>query len=81
MGESEDAIVRADRQAFTAAPPKPLTEGNNFLQDLKTPREVAAELGLSQRSVECYLKGEGWDAHRSGGSIPSPRSAGGGPDS
>ncbi|KJK50637.1 MULTISPECIES: telomere-protecting terminal protein Tpg [unclassified Streptomyces] len=59
MGEIEDAIVRADQEAFTKDPPKTLKGQINFLlKQLKTTRAVAAELGVSQRSVERYRKGD-----------------------
>ncbi|MFE9934309.1 telomere-protecting terminal protein Tpg [Streptomyces sp. NPDC005533] len=59
MGEIEDAIVRADQEAFTKEPPKTLKGQINFLlKQLKTTRAVAAELGVSQRSVERYRKGD-----------------------
>ncbi|MFJ6054456.1 telomere-protecting terminal protein Tpg [Streptomyces sp. NPDC092307] len=59
MGEIEDAIVRADQEAFTKDPPKTLQGRINFLlKQLKTTRAVAAELGVSQRSVERYRRGD-----------------------
>ncbi|APU38432.1 telomere-protecting terminal protein Tpg [Streptomyces sp. TN58] len=59
MGEIEDAILRADQEAFTKDPPKTLKGQINFLlKQLKTTRAVAAELGVSQRSVERYRKGD-----------------------
>ncbi|WP_060178623.1 telomere-protecting terminal protein Tpg [Streptomyces sp. IMTB 1903] len=59
MGEIEDAIVRADQEAFTRQPPKTLKGRINFLlKRLGTTKAVAAELGVSQRSVERYRKGD-----------------------
>ncbi|MFE5675487.1 telomere-protecting terminal protein Tpg [Streptomyces erythrochromogenes] len=59
MGEIEDAILRADQEAFTKDPPKTLKGRINFLlKQLKSTRAVAAELGVSQRSVERYRKGD-----------------------
>ncbi|MEV6682147.1 XRE family transcriptional regulator [Streptomyces erythrochromogenes] len=59
MGEIEDAILRADQEAFTKDPPKTLKGQINFLlKQLKSTRAVAAELGVSQRSVERYRKGD-----------------------
>lgn len=59
MGEIEDAIQRADQDAFTRQPPKNLKARINFLVGkLKTTRAVATELGVSQRSVERYRTGE-----------------------
>ncbi|MFJ9598278.1 telomere-protecting terminal protein Tpg [Streptomyces virginiae] len=59
MGEIEDAIVRADQEAFTKTPPRTLKGQIGFLlKQLKTTRAVAAELGVSQRSVERYRKGD-----------------------
>ncbi|MEU3889115.1 XRE family transcriptional regulator [Streptomyces sp. NPDC029041] len=59
MGEIDDAIERADEEAFTRDPPKTLKGRINFLlRQLKTTRAVAEELGVSQRSVERYRTGE-----------------------
>ncbi|MER7900707.1 XRE family transcriptional regulator [Streptomyces sp. NPDC096046] len=59
MAEIEDAIERADREAFTRQPPKTLKGQIGYLlKQLKTTRAVAEEIGVSQRSVERYRKGE-----------------------
>uniref|UniRef100_UPI002F9127EA telomere-protecting terminal protein Tpg n=1 Tax=Streptomyces sp. NBC_01562 TaxID=2975879 RepID=UPI002F9127EA len=59
MGEIEDAIERADRESFTHEPPKTLKGQIGYLmKQLKSTRAVAQELGVSQRSVERYRKGE-----------------------
>ncbi|MEV4787103.1 telomere-protecting terminal protein Tpg [Streptomyces tuirus] len=59
MAEIEDAIERADQESFTRQPPKTLQARINFLiKQLKTTKAVAAEIGVSQRSVERYRKGE-----------------------
>ncbi|KAF0646857.1 MULTISPECIES: telomere-protecting terminal protein Tpg [Streptomyces] len=59
MGEIEDAIERADQEAFTREPPKSLKARINFLvAQMKTTKAVAVEIGVSQRSVERYLTGE-----------------------
>ncbi|WP_274919473.1 telomere-protecting terminal protein Tpg [Streptomyces sp. WZ-12] len=59
MGEIEGAIERADQEAFTRQPPKSLKARINFLVgQMKTTKAVAAELGVSQRSVERYRTGE-----------------------
>lgn len=59
MGEIDDAIERADREGFTRQPPKTLQARINFLmKQLRTTKAVAAEIGVSQRSVERYRKGE-----------------------
>ncbi len=59
MGEIDDAIERADREAFTRHPPKTLQVRINFLmKQLKTTKSIAHEIGVSQRSVERYCKGE-----------------------
>ncbi|SES49826.1 hypothetical protein SAMN04487983_10933 [Streptomyces sp. yr375] len=58
-GEIDDAIERADRESFTRQPPKTLQARINFLiKQLKTTKAVAQEIGVSQRSVERYRKGE-----------------------
>ncbi|MFE6839985.1 telomere-protecting terminal protein Tpg [Streptomyces sp. NPDC057705] len=55
----DDALDRADREGFTRDPPRTLKGRINFLlKQLKTTRAVAAELGVSQRSVERYRKGD-----------------------
>ncbi|MEU7027948.1 XRE family transcriptional regulator [Streptomyces sp. NPDC046275] len=59
MGEIDDAIERADRESFTRQPPKTLQARINFLmKQLRTTKAVAQEIGVSQRSVERYRKGE-----------------------
>ncbi|MGW4984994.1 telomere-protecting terminal protein Tpg [Streptomyces mirabilis] len=59
MAEIEDAIERADREGFTREPPKTLKSQIGYLlKQLKTTRAVAREIGVSQRSVERYRKGE-----------------------
>ncbi|MDX3539598.1 hypothetical protein PV721_35790 [Streptomyces sp. MB09-01] len=59
MGEIEDAIKRADREGFTREPPRTLEGRINFLvRQVKSTRAVAEELGVSQRSVERYRKGD-----------------------
>ncbi|MFJ4577575.1 telomere-protecting terminal protein Tpg [Streptomyces sp. NPDC088846] len=59
MEEIDDAIERADRESFTRQPPKTLQARINFLmKQLKTTKAVAQEIGVSQRSVERYRKGE-----------------------
>ncbi|MGW7455279.1 helix-turn-helix domain-containing protein [Streptomyces sp. NPDC054787] len=59
MGEIEDAIERAERGGFTQQPPTTLKGRINFLvKKLKTTQRVAEELGISQRSVERYRKGD-----------------------
>ncbi|KQX72208.1 hypothetical protein [Streptomyces sp. Root1310] len=59
MAEIEDAIERADRESFTRQPPKTLKGQIGYLiKQLKTTRAVAEEIGVSQRSVERYRKGE-----------------------
>ncbi|WP_069766739.1 terminal protein TpgA2 [Streptomyces sp. LUP30] len=59
MAEIEDAIERADREAFTRQPPKTLKGQIGYLiKQLKTTRAVAEEIGVSQRSVERYRKGQ-----------------------
>ncbi|MFJ1616274.1 telomere-protecting terminal protein Tpg [Streptomyces sp. NPDC088251] len=59
MGEIEDAIERADQEAFTRQPPQGLKARINFLLgQMKTTKAVATELGVSQRSVERYRTGE-----------------------
>jgi hypothetical protein len=58
VGDIDDALQRADQEAFTREPPKSLQARINFLMGkLKTTRAVAAELGVSQRSVERYRTG------------------------
>lgn len=59
MGDIDDALERAGQETFTRRPPSTLKGRINFLlRQLKTTRAVAAELGVSQRSVERYRTGE-----------------------
>jgi transcriptional regulator with XRE-family HTH domain len=59
VGEIDDALERAEAEAFTRNPPKSLQARINFLlSKLKTTRAVAEELGVSQRSVERYRRGD-----------------------
>ncbi|WP_314254529.1 telomere-protecting terminal protein Tpg [Streptomyces sp. DSM 40907] len=59
MGDIDDALDRADREGFTREPPRTLKGRINFLlKQLKTTRAVVGELGVSQRSVECYRRGD-----------------------
>ncbi|GHI10328.1 terminal protein TpgA2 [Streptomyces cellostaticus] len=59
MGDIDDALERADEEAFTREPPKSVQARVNFLlSKLKTTRAVAELLRVSQRSVERYRKGE-----------------------
>ena len=58
MGEIEDALERAEQEGFTRQPPKTLKGKINFLvRRLRTTRAVAAEIGVTQRSVERYRTG------------------------
>ncbi|MEU1672279.1 XRE family transcriptional regulator [Streptomyces roseifaciens] len=59
MGDIDEAIERADQEAFTREPPKSVQARVNFLiRQLKTTKAVARELGVTQRSVERYRTGE-----------------------
>ncbi|MEU8509714.1 XRE family transcriptional regulator [Streptomyces brevispora] len=58
MGEIEDAIERADREAFTRQPPKTLKGRINYLlKQLGSAKAVAAELGVTADSVNRYRRG------------------------
>ncbi|MEV5779259.1 XRE family transcriptional regulator [Streptomyces antimycoticus] len=58
MGEIEDALERADREAFTREPPKTLKGQIGFLlKQLKSAKAVAAELGVTADSVNRYRRG------------------------
>ncbi|MGW1894187.1 telomere-protecting terminal protein Tpg [Streptomyces sp. NPDC002004] len=58
MGEIEDAIERADREAFTREPPKTLKGQIGFLlKQLKSAKAVAQELGVTADSVNRYRRG------------------------
>ncbi|MFE9311267.1 telomere-protecting terminal protein Tpg [Streptomyces sp. NPDC088353] len=58
MGQIEDAIERADREAFTREPPKTLKGQIGFLlKQLKSAKAVAAELGVTADSVNRYRRG------------------------
>ncbi|QJS98955.1 XRE family transcriptional regulator [Streptomyces asoensis] len=59
MGDIDDALERAGRETFTREPPKTLKGQIGYLmRRLGITRAVAAEVGVSRRSVERYLKGE-----------------------
>ncbi|MFD8210648.1 telomere-protecting terminal protein Tpg [Streptomyces sp. NPDC059695] len=58
MGEIEDAIERADREAFTKDPPKTLKGQIGFLlKQFGSAKAVAAELGVTADSVNRYRRG------------------------
>ena len=59
MGDIDDALERADQEVFTREPPKTLKGQIGFLmKKLRTTKAVAAEIGVSRRSVERYRSGE-----------------------
>ncbi|GAA3909095.1 hypothetical protein GCM10023084_71650 [Streptomyces lacrimifluminis] len=58
MGEIDDAIERADREAFTREPPKTLKGQIGYLlRQLGSARAVAQELGVTAGSVNRYRRG------------------------
>lgn len=58
MGEIDDAIERADREAFTRRAPKTLKGRISYLlRQLGTAKAVAAELGITAGSVSRYRRG------------------------
>ncbi|MFD8005236.1 telomere-protecting terminal protein Tpg [Streptomyces mirabilis] len=58
MGEIEDAIERADREAFTKEPPKTLKGRIGFLiKQFGSAKAVAAEIGVTADSVNRYRRG------------------------
>ncbi|WP_331765541.1 XRE family transcriptional regulator (plasmid) [Streptomyces sp. NBC_01369] len=58
MGEIEDAIERADQEAFTREPPKTLKGQIGFLlKQLGSAKAVAVELGITADSVNRYRRG------------------------
>lgn len=58
MGEIDDAIERADREAFTKDPPKTLGGQIGFLiKQFGSAKAVAAELGVTADSVNRYRRG------------------------
>ncbi|MYR28093.1 MULTISPECIES: DNA-binding protein [unclassified Streptomyces] len=57
-GEIDDAIERADREAFTKDPPKTLKGQIGFLlKQLGSAKAVAQELGVTADSVNRYRRG------------------------
>ncbi|WP_030997797.1 telomere-protecting terminal protein Tpg [Streptomyces sp. NRRL F-5630] len=57
-GEIEDAIERADREAFTQDPPKTLKGQIGFLlKQFGSAKAVAAEIGVTADSVNRYRRG------------------------
>ena len=58
MGEIDDAIERADREAFTREPPKTLKGQIGYLiKQLGSAKAVAQELGVTADSVNRYRRG------------------------
>ncbi|MFE7137568.1 telomere-protecting terminal protein Tpg [Streptomyces sp. NPDC057644] len=58
MGEIEDAIERADREAFTREPPKTLKAQIRYLlKQMGSAKAVARELGVTADSVNRYRRG------------------------
>lgn len=58
MGEIEDAIERADREAFTREPPKTLKGQIGYLlKQMGSAKAVARELGVTAGSVNRYRRG------------------------
>ncbi|PAX87151.1 DNA-binding protein, partial [Streptomyces albidoflavus] len=58
MGDIDDAIERADREAFTKDPPKTLKGQIGFLlKQFGSAKAVAAELGVTADSVNRYRRG------------------------
>ncbi|MZG03720.1 XRE family transcriptional regulator [Streptomyces sp. SID5614] len=58
MGEIEDAIERADREAFTREPPKTLKAQIGYLlRQMGSAKAVARELGVTADSVNRYRRG------------------------
>ncbi|MFF9432074.1 telomere-protecting terminal protein Tpg [Streptomyces sp. NPDC014746] len=58
MGEIDDAIERADREAFTKHPPKTLKGQIGFLiKQFGSAKAVAQEIGVTADSVNRYRRG------------------------
>ncbi|MGW9284871.1 telomere-protecting terminal protein Tpg [Streptomyces diastaticus] len=58
MGEIEEAIERADREAFTRQPPKTLKGQIRYLlRQLGSAKAVAREIGVTADSVNRYRRG------------------------
>lgn len=58
MGEIDDAIERADHEAFTKAPPKTLKGQIGYLlKVLGSAKAVASEIGVTADSVNRYRRG------------------------
>jgi hypothetical protein len=58
VGEIDDAIERADREAFTRQPPKTLKGQIGYLlKQLGSAKAVAQELGVTADSVNRYRRG------------------------
>jgi DNA-binding transcriptional regulator YdaS (Cro superfamily) len=58
VGEIEDAIERADREAFTREPPKTLKGQIGYLlKQMGSAKAVAQELGVTADSVNRYRRG------------------------
>ncbi|MFE7547960.1 telomere-protecting terminal protein Tpg [Streptomyces gardneri] len=57
MGEIDDAIERADQEAFTKAPPKTLKGQVGFLRKYLSSQEIGEEVGVTADSVNRYRRG------------------------
>ncbi|MGW0393788.1 telomere-protecting terminal protein Tpg [Streptomyces sp. NPDC003042] len=59
MSDISDSLTKADEQHFTRPIPKSAGAQTRFLvKQLKSTRAVAAALGISQRTVERYVKNQ-----------------------
>ncbi|MFI9296784.1 telomere-protecting terminal protein Tpg [Streptomyces gardneri] len=57
MGEIDDAIERADQEAFTKDPPKTLKGQVGFLRKYLSSQEIGEEVGVTADSVNRYRRG------------------------
>jgi hypothetical protein len=57
VGEIEDAIERADQEAFTREPPKTLKAQINFLRKYLSAKEIGEGAGVTGDSVNRYRRG------------------------
>ncbi|MFB7368846.1 XRE family transcriptional regulator [Streptomyces sp. NPDC056222] len=57
MGEIEDALERADQEAFTREPPKTTQGRVNFLLKYLSAKEIGEEVGVTADSVNRYRRG------------------------
>lgn len=57
MNEIDDAIERADQEAFTKDPPKTLKGQVGFLRKYLSSQEIGEQVGVTADSINRYRRG------------------------